>query len=116
MPKLLTSLAAAAVAVVLGVSTAHAAFTTDKCLAQKRKEQGKLHQQCRATGEAKALEGKPADLWKCTVKFQADPILERLSGLDRALRANSVAQEALRWLERAASPWATRPASGRFGV
>lgn len=50
-------------------TTAHAAFTSETCLAQKRKAQGKF-QKCRAIEDANALQGKPADLAKCSTKFQ----------------------------------------------
>lgn len=56
------------VAAVVLLSTSAAALTNQTCLAKKRKAQGKL-QQCRATEEAKALQGKPADLAKCSTKF-----------------------------------------------
>ncbi len=50
-------------------ATAHAAFTSEICLAKKRQAQGKLLK-CRAIEDAKALLGKPADLAKCETKFQ----------------------------------------------
>jgi hypothetical protein len=60
---------AIAAALLVGASTAHAALTTEGCLAKKSQAQGKF-QQCRANENAKALQGKPASLNKCTIKFQ----------------------------------------------
>ena len=57
------------VALLVGASAADAALTTDACLAAKRKAAGTL-QKCRATEEAKQLQGKPANLAKCRTKFQ----------------------------------------------
>ena len=65
----IAGLSIAIAAALLGARAAHAAMTTESCLATKRQAQGKF-QQCRATEEAKALEGKPADLAKCSTKFQ----------------------------------------------
>jgi hypothetical protein len=45
-------------------SSADAALTTGKCLAQKSKAWGNLRK-CQATGRAKILEGKVGDLTKC---------------------------------------------------
>jgi Protein of unknown function (DUF1566) len=67
---------ALAAALLVGASTAHAALRTENCLAKKRGAQGKL-QQCRATEDAKALQGKPANLGKCGTKFQ-----EKIAKLD----------------------------------
>jgi hypothetical protein len=49
-------------------TSADAALTTPNCLAKKRQAQGKL-QLCRATADAKALQGKAADVAKCNTKF-----------------------------------------------
>jgi uncharacterized protein DUF1566 len=57
------------VALLLGASSAQAAFNTPTCLAQKRNAAGNF-QKCRAVAEAKLLQGKPADLAKCSTKFQ----------------------------------------------
>lgn len=56
-------------ALLIGTTSAHAALTTENCLAKKRQAQGKL-QQCRATEDAKALQNKKFDLAKCDTKFQ----------------------------------------------
>ena len=58
-----------ALALTLATSSAHAALTTENCLAKKRQAQGKL-QQCRATEDAKALQNKKSDRAKCDSKFQ----------------------------------------------
>ncbi len=62
--------AIALVALVLSlVNDAGAALTTAKCLAQKRKVWGTLRK-CQANEDAKRFVAKPADLAKCTTKFQ----------------------------------------------
>jgi hypothetical protein len=68
MSKPVRYLAGTALALLVGTSAAHAAFTTENCLAKKRQAHGKLAQ-CRATEDAKAVQGKPADLGKCSTKF-----------------------------------------------
>jgi hypothetical protein len=55
-------------ALLVGASAAQAAFTTPTCLAKKLTEWGKLRK-CQAIENAKALQGKPADPAKCTIKF-----------------------------------------------
>jgi hypothetical protein len=50
-------------------SSADAALTTGKCLAQKSKAWGNLRK-CQATARAKILEGKVGDLTKCQTAFQ----------------------------------------------
>lgn len=56
-------------ALLVGATAGHAAQTSEACLAKKRQTQGKL-QQCRAIEDAKALQGKAADVAKCSVNFQ----------------------------------------------
>ena len=63
-------------ALLLGVRTAHAAFTTPPCLAAKLKAAGALRA-CRAAQGAKQILGKVGDLAKCEAKFQ-----EKLAKLD----------------------------------
>src|SRR4029453_15932469 len=65
------SLTAVAVATLLlgGFASAHAALTTEACLAKKLKEWGKLRN-CQAKENAKALQGKDADQAKCQTKFE----------------------------------------------
>src|SRR5262249_35386859 len=71
-------LTAATIAALLlgGVASAHAALTTESCLAKKLKEWGKLRK-CQATENAKALQSKSFDLAKCQTKF--DEKLPKLS-------------------------------------
>jgi len=57
-----------AMALLVGSSAAHAGLFGPACLAKKLKEWGKLRK-CQATENAKALEGRPADLGKCQAKF-----------------------------------------------
>ena len=64
-PRYLT----AAALTLLAASGAQAAFTTPDCLAQKLNAAGKF-QKCRAAEKAKLLLSKPADLAKCSTKFQ----------------------------------------------
>jgi len=69
-------------ALLLGVSAAHAAFTTPPCLAAKLKATGALRA-CRAAQGAKQILGKLGDLAKCETKFQ-----EKLAKLDaKAVKA-----------------------------
>jgi hypothetical protein len=51
-----------------GFASAHAALTTESCLAKKLKEWGKLRN-CQAKENGKALQGKDADPAKCQTKF-----------------------------------------------
>jgi len=60
----------------LGVSAAHAAFTTPPCLAAKLKAAGTLRA-CRAAEGAKQILGKVGDLAKCEAKFR-----DKLAKLD----------------------------------
>ena len=64
------------VAVVLIAGGAEAALSPGKCLAQKRKAWGD-RRKCEATEEAKALQGKTADLGKCASK-----LAEKLAKID----------------------------------
>lgn len=64
-----TSIIPLALAVLLATSMADAAFTSGRCLAQKRKAWGNLRK-CEATEQAKALQGNTSDLAKCQTKFQ----------------------------------------------
>jgi hypothetical protein len=57
-----------ALAMLLGASPSRAALTSEKCLAGKLQAAGALRK-CRATAEAKALLGKPADTQKCLGTF-----------------------------------------------
>jgi len=59
-----------AIAILCAASAAHAAATSQFCLAQKRIAHGNL-QKCSAGEEAKAVQLKPSDLTKCTTKFRA---------------------------------------------
>jgi len=59
----------AAAAVLLGVSAAQAALTTEKCLAGKAKSWGKLRQ-CERGEHAKQLLGKPSNPATCQTKLQ----------------------------------------------
>jgi hypothetical protein len=62
-------MAVAAAALLLGgVASAHAALTTQSCLAKKVKEWGELRN-CQAKENGKALQGKDADPAKCQTKF-----------------------------------------------
>jgi hypothetical protein len=81
------SLTAFAVATLLlgGFATAHAALTTEACLAKKLKEWGKLRN-CQAKENAKALQGKSADLAACQTKFNAT-----LTKLDAIATAAAIA-------------------------
>jgi hypothetical protein len=63
-------LATLAAVVLAGVSVAHAEFTTDACLAQKRALHGGLAK-CRAAEAAKAIRGKRSDPERCATKFAA---------------------------------------------
>ena len=54
---------------LLAASAAHAAFTTNGCLAQKSKVWGNLRK-CERTEAAKQLLGAAADFTKCQTKFQ----------------------------------------------
>lgn len=56
-------------ALLLAARTAEAALTTGSCLAQKRQAWGNLRK-CESTQQAKALQGKPADLAKCQTTLQ----------------------------------------------
>jgi Protein of unknown function (DUF1566) len=51
-----------------GFASAHAALTTESCLAKKLREWGKLRN-CQAKENGKALQGKDADPAKCQTKF-----------------------------------------------
>jgi hypothetical protein len=62
------ALAVVAAALLGSTSAAHAALTTESCLAKKLKEWGKLRK-CLATENGKALQAKPADPVKCQTKF-----------------------------------------------
>jgi hypothetical protein len=53
---------------LVGFASAHAALTTEACLAKKLKEWGKLRN-CQAKENGKALQGKDADPAKCQTKF-----------------------------------------------
>lgn len=57
-------------ALLLSTSAAHGGLTSGACLAKKVKEWGKL-QKCHTLENAKALQGKAADLEKCQTKFEA---------------------------------------------
>jgi hypothetical protein len=57
------------VAVVLSASAGQAAFTTDTCLAAKLTAAGNFRK-CRDGQRAKLLQSKPADVAKCSTKFQ----------------------------------------------
>lgn len=76
-------MAVVAAALVLGVVTsAHAATTTESCLAMKLRELGSLRK-CQATENAKALQGRPADPVKCQTRFD-----DRLAAINtRAMEA-----------------------------
>jgi hypothetical protein len=63
----LTAVAAAAL-LLGGLASAHAALTTESCLAKKLNEWGNLRK-CQAIENGKALQGKPADPGKCQPKF-----------------------------------------------
>ena len=80
-----------ALALVVGASSAHAALTSEKCFAKKRLAQGKLAQ-CRSVAEAKIIQGKAANLAKCTEKFeeQIAKLNEKASnaGIDCRFRDN----------------------------
>lgn len=67
--KRLVCLIGAAVTLVLGATVAHAALTTETCLAKKRVARGNL-QDCLAVQDSKVLLGKPSDHAKCSTKFQ----------------------------------------------
>jgi hypothetical protein len=54
----------------VGATAAHAALTSEACLAKKLQARAKL-EQCLATENGKTLQGKAADTGKCGVKFQA---------------------------------------------
>ena len=58
----------AAVALLLGAREAGAGLTAEGCQAKKLQAQGSLLK-CRASEEAKAVQGKPTDPTKCTMKF-----------------------------------------------
>lgn len=60
---------ATVVALLLGATSTQAAFNSLNCLAQKRNAAGNF-QKCRASEEAKLLLSKPADVAKCSTKFQ----------------------------------------------
>jgi hypothetical protein len=56
-------------ALVLAARVVDAGLTSDSCLALKRQAWGNLRK-CESTEQAKAIKGKPADLAKCSTKFQ----------------------------------------------
>jgi hypothetical protein len=58
-----------AVALTLTTAVAQGALTTESCLAAKVKAAGKFRK-CRDGEQAKLLQAKPADVAKCTTKFQ----------------------------------------------
>ena len=68
LPRLVMATLVAGTLVLPG-SSADAALTTGKCLAQKSKAWGNLRK-CQATARAKILEGKVGDLTKCQTAFQ----------------------------------------------
>ena len=68
LPRLVMATLVAGTLLLPG-SSADAALTTGKCLAQKSKAWGNLRK-CQATARAKILEGKVGDLTKCQTAFQ----------------------------------------------
>lgn len=63
------AIALLALGLLVAVGTAHAAFTTDTCLVQKRQAWGNLRK-CEATEQVKQLKKKTSDLTTCQTKFQ----------------------------------------------
>jgi hypothetical protein len=72
-------------ALLFGATAAHAAFGTPQCLAAKLKSWGNLRK-CQRNGEAKLVQGKPADLAKCQTKFNA-----KLAALNAKAAAAAIA-------------------------
>ena len=66
----------ASAVLLMGATGAHAAFTSEECVAKKLKEWGNVRR-CQAIENGRALQGKSADLAKCQTKFD-----ERLAKLD----------------------------------
>lgn len=68
MPKPAATLFAAAIALAVGINVAHAAMSPEVCFAKKRLAHGKL-ENCLGVEVAKALQGKPNDIAKCSTKL-----------------------------------------------
>ena len=62
-----------AIVVLCGATVTHAKFTTDKCIAAKLKAWGKFRQ-CQRNEEAKSVQGKTADVTKCSLKLQMEQL------------------------------------------